>query len=166
MIEARSRQRGAALIVVLIALLAMALTAITAMRAALNADQVAGNLIAQTLAREAAYEALRYCERELLEDRPAIAILAAPAEEAGPAWQDPAAWDGAQAQATSVSQSRSPGTQSPLPQCLAEASPLDADEVVLITARGFSPDYLRDDGGQVLSGSVVWLQSLVSLVER
>jgi hypothetical protein len=40
----------------------------------------------------------------------------------------------------------------------------DANVAYVITARGFSPGYTADAvTGRTLSGSVVWLQSMVSL---
>jgi hypothetical protein len=51
----------------------------------------------------------------------------------------------------------------PSPQCLPEYTFLNdgTTQVVLITARGFSPDYQQDDTGRTTAGSVVWLQSML-----
>ena len=49
-----------------------------------------------------------------------------------------------------------------LPQCMAEYSPL-GNSVVIVTSRGFSPDYTANNNGETQSGSVIWLQSIVSL---
>jgi hypothetical protein len=49
----------------------------------------------------------------------------------------------------------------------ADARGYSSDYVVLhrITARGFSPDFERDAGGQPIAGAEVWLQSLVRGVQ-
>jgi hypothetical protein len=43
-----------------------------------------------------------------------------------------------------------------LPQCVVERNTVQG---LLITARGFSPDYTRDAAGETLTGAVVWVQS-------
>jgi hypothetical protein len=35
------------------------------------------------------------------------------------------------------------------------------DNIVVVTARGFSDNYVQDSAGHTQSGSVVWLQSII-----
>lgn len=165
----RRGDRGVALVVVLVAMTVLVFMAFAALRGSMSADDVANALVAQSQARESAQLALRYCERELLEENPAVPSWPAPAASAPPAWRTLAHWAGPTSIASRVPAAIwSPpegATPSPAPQCIAERSPLGAAgvEVVVVTARGFSADFAETPDGRSLSGAVVWLQSTVSL---
>jgi type IV pilus assembly protein PilX len=53
------------------------------------------------------------------------------------------------------------------PECVAETQTLgvapNTFTAIVVTARGFSPDYSADVNGQTTAGSVVWLQSILNL---
>lgn len=53
------------------------------------------------------------------------------------------------------------------PECVVEIQTLGIAPatftVTVVTARGFSPDYRADNAGDTISGSVVWLQSILNL---
>lgn len=169
------RQRGVSLIIALIVLIIIGLASASMMRGALVSDQVANNTRSQTLAAQAADVALRYCEQQL----PActtVKCLAAPvpvppATTAPGAWETSTNWFGS-GRATSVNvvpsaSVNSAAASSPLfsaatlPECIVEHSPLSTTTYV-VTARGFSPDYVPDtSSGKTVAGSVVWVQSIV-----
>ena len=171
----RGRQRGVSLIITLIMLVIIGLTAASAMRGAASSEQVVNSLRLQNLAQQYAEGSLRYCETQIgLADASRVATLReaqilAPTGSV-PSWQVTATWVGGATRFTTVpaSQIRSadssiiPGT---LPQCFAERATLpDGSTAIIITARGFSPDYTANSTtGQTLTGSVVWLQSVVVL---
>ena len=50
-----------------------------------------------------------------------------------------------------------------LPDCMVEKQTLASGAVYVITARGFSLDYAADTRGFTVTGSVVWLQTLLSI---
>lgn len=172
------QQRGVTLIIALIVLLIIGLASASMMRGALVSDQIAGNTRSQTQAAQAADVALRYCERQLPAPPAtacpagifclAAAVPVAPATAASGAWEAASNWHGA-GRAASVNVVPSSAMKSAvsttsfsnLPECIIERSPLSAAAYV-VTARGFSPDYVADKKtGKTTSGSVVWVQSTV-----
>ncbi len=166
----RLKDHGVALPVVLVAMVALSFTALAAMKSAANTGQVAVNLTAQAQARESAHTAIRYCERILNEEPAAITVWPAPTDGARAAWAQASSWAGADVRAESVPWAllRSPaGEPAPAvaPQCLVESIPMKgpAASVMLITARGFSPDFTQDAAGLPLSGAIVWEQAVVAL---
>ena len=64
---------------------------------------------------------------------------------------------------TQITAGDSAYTPNNLPQCVAERSRMpDGNNVTVITARGFSPDYAANNvTGETTAGSVVWLQSIL-----
>ncbi|WP_230178914.1 hypothetical protein [Aquabacterium sp. CECT 9606] len=154
------------LIVVLIMLVVIGLVSAAAMRGALTADQISNNARLENLAKQAAQIALRFCEAQLV-PTPRITIYPAPTDigtDTKATWETYAHWSGPQAgiKATTVPESYLKATDSyaprTLPQCLVENSRFSPNAKI-VTARGFGPDY---DATRA-SGSVVWLQSVVSL---
>lgn len=168
----RPHQRGVTLIIALIVLIIIALTSASVMRSALVSDQVANNTRTQTLAAQAADLALRYCEQQVPACVAPFNCLAAPAAAAPAAWETAGNWFGA-GRAASVnvvpaSKVNSAGiatalfSNATLPECIAEHSPLLGATTYVITARGFSPDYVVNaTTGKTVAGSVVWVQSIV-----
>lgn len=161
------KQSGVVLIVVLIMLVVIGLVSAAAMRGALSADQISNNARLENLAKQAAQIALRYCEAQLALPTPGVTIYPAPTDigtDTKAAWETYTHWSGTPAgiKATTVPESYLKATDSyaprTLPQCLVENSRFSTDAKV-VTARGFGPDY---DATRA-SGSVVWLQSVVSL---
>lgn len=164
-------QSGVTLIVVLIMLVIIGLVSATAMRRASTADLITNNTRLENLAKQAAQAGLRYCENKVINlgsGIPEIPVHAAPVTATDkPTWQTFSHWQTSDAkyvkvplqEVSSVDSSFKPST---LPQCMAEFSPTAAG-IVVITARGFSPDYTAESDGTTRSGSVVWLQSIIAL---
>jgi hypothetical protein len=172
-------QRGVALIAALLMLALVALLSASLMRNALGLDLVAGNARSRSLAEQAALSALRYCERALLASPPGLTLLDAPADDDGdphtdgPAyWSRFGSWHGGGRLAGDVPAELLVSDDGAfvaghLPQCLAERHRVADDgltELVLVTARGFSPDYAEDRLGRPRAGAVVWTQAILSPV--
>jgi Tfp pilus assembly protein PilX len=173
----RHAQEGAVLIVVLVLLLTAVIMSMGVMRASLSNDVITNNTRMQNLATEMAQLALRYCERDVLKAESGDAtvalfgtvgsIQAAPQPGAQPSWKSSEKWKTSVVKTLRVtdlqSVSGSSGNSivtlnadSPMPTCMAEHGP---GSTMLVTSRGFSPDYAADNGGNTTRGSVVWLQS-------
>ena len=172
-------QRGVALFAALLMLGLIALLSASVMRSALGLDLVAGNARSRSLAEQAAQSALRYCERTLLDAPPGLALLDAPADDDGDPhtdgpshWSRHASWHGSGRLAGDVpaelmASDDGAFVPSHLPQCLAERHRVADDgltELVLVTARGFSPDYAEDRLGWPQAGAVVWMQAILGPV--
>jgi type IV pilus assembly protein PilX len=179
-------QRGLSLVVVLIMLVVIGLTAASAMRSATTSQKVTNNVRMDNLAQQYAEAALRYCEGQLqLADAirvNSLKIAVIPTVDmtvvgATPAWQNVTSWTGAagsggaSATRTSLPQGQysTAGLSSVLPakapECVAEIQNIGAPAftVTVVTARGFSSNYSADVNGNTVSGSVVWLQSIINL---
>ena len=175
-----NRQRGMSLVIVLIMLVVIGLTSAAAIRSATSGERVTNNMRMQNLAQQYAEAALRYCETQIsLADASRVVTLresniVTTAFGADGAWSQADTWigaGGAAASKTSVPSAQlksadSSSLPSNLPQCVVEKQTLaDSKTAYVITARGFSPDYTADAGtGATKSGSVVWLQSILSLI--
>lgn len=175
----RRRQAGVSLIIVLVMLVIIGLTSASAIKSAISGEKVTNNIRMQNLAQQYAEAALRYCEAELGKaDASRVATLAeanivTTAFGASPAWALGATWisvGGASASRTTLPSAQIESTDSAFkpatrPQCVVEKQVMaDANMAYVITARGFSPDYTADAStGVTTNGSVVWLQSTVSL---
>jgi type IV pilus assembly protein PilX len=164
-------QRGVSLIITLLLLVIIGLTAAAAMRSAVSSEKVINNMRAESLAQQYAEVGLRYCEQQMAlgtASRPAtlqddqILIVAA---GAAPKWSDPATWEGGLALRTIVPNEQFKNADSSFfpataPQCFVEKQTLaDGNNAVVITARGFSPDYRAGANGVTNAGSVVWIQT-------
>ncbi len=176
--QTQRTQQGAALIMVLVLLLLVILMSMGVMRTSLTSDAITINARSQTLATEMAQLALRFCEEDIkrafgssttpLLFSKATPILEKAATEEAMAWRDKDNWaDGTGAAKTLRTEHLKSSVTKMLPaknpQCLAEYSPVDAGagpKIIVLTARGFSPDYSEDDADKaIVAGSVVWLQS-------
>lgn len=181
-----SHQRGVSLLIVLIMLVVIGMTSAASLRSASSNERISHNFRMHALAEQYAEAALRYCETQLtLADGARVdslkeASLRAFTGAAYPAWANPLTWTGtggASASLTSVPEAVVKSAESAfkpmqLPQCAVEkqslaltlnGAPAGAADVYVITARGFSTDYSASPQGASLTGSVVWLQSLVSV---
>ena len=164
-LQTHSRQQGVTLLVVMVMLVVIGLVSVSAMRRATNADMVANNSRLEQLAKQAAEAGLRYCEAQLITTGAAVKVQSANAT--APAWNTFSNWQSG-GTATTIPEAYLKSTDTAmalprqLPQCMAEYSPL-GNSVVIVTARGFSPDYTANNNGETQSGSVIWLQSIVSL---
>lgn len=170
------------LIIVLIMVVVIGLTSAAAIRNATSGEKLTDNIRLQNLAQQYAEAALRFCEAELSKadgtrtlgwNENEIIQTAAGTADAATGWGQTATWlgtGGAAASLTLVPKSVIQSIDSafkppPQPQCVVEKQLMaDANVAYVITARGFSPGYTADSAtGRTLSGSVVWLQSMVSL---
>jgi len=173
--HSRRHARGVSLIITMIMIVIIGLTAAAAMRGTASSERVTNSIRMQNMAQQYAEAALRYCEAQIsLADAARVSGLKEAditlSATATADWQKTATWVGGatkrvsvpSAQIKSADSSITPGT---LPQCFAERLLLsDNSQVVAITARGFSPDYVADAStGETTRGSVVWLQSILAL---
>lgn len=180
--------RGSALIITLVLLVVIGVTSVMSMRVALFGSLVGQNLRAHGLAMEAAELGLRHCEERVALNPAATPMMAGDGGAAsGREWQSAANWT---ARAIVVPQTVAGGTLSTeqLPQCLIRMLTVDEyraaltvtpgsetvedrgiapEQVALyrITARGYSPDFRRDDDGRAIAGAEVWLQSMIRAIE-
>jgi type IV pilus assembly protein PilX len=185
----RKSIKGISLIVVMMMLIVISFTALSAMKSATSGERVTNNIRMQSLAQQYAEAALRYCEAEVAKvDANRVNTLrnanifndngsGSPVNANYPAagWSQANTWTnaggGAASSLTAVPAAQiqsgiSTFVPTRLPQCVAERSQLpDGSLVTVITARGFSPDYVRKDAASELTenGSVVWLQSTLLL---
>jgi type IV pilus assembly protein PilX len=163
-----ARQHGVTLIIALVMLVVIGLASAAVMRSSLTSDVVANNTRLHTLAQQAAQLALRFCETQVeRESKDWIGGFSIhDASPGDPYWQSFASWQGGGAvQAVDVpdavlASADSSFKPSTAPQCLAEWSDaVPGTRTIIVTARGFSPDFDQTDTGRQTAGSVVWLQS-------
>lgn len=179
----RSQSRGVSLIIVLVMMVIIGITAATSMRSATSEQRVTNNIRMEATAQQYAEAALRFCEAQMriLPDTGrlaqfATATLQAAASNVVPVfpathpsnWENPANWT-----ATGVVTGRHTlvdadigdnTTNKPAvkPQCLVEFQTRGAFAFTVVTARGFSPDYVANGDGTTKQGAVVWLQSIIN----
>ncbi|MBQ0933359.1 hypothetical protein KAK07_11500 [Ideonella sp. 4Y16] len=167
-----SRQRGVTLIIALVMLVVIGLASAAVMRSSLTSDVVSNNARLHTLAQQAAQLALRFCETQIeRESKDWIGGFTINAASPGdPYWQSFTTWHGGSAvQAIKVpdavlASGDSSFKPTTVPQCLAEWSDaVPGTRTIIVTARGFSPDYDQTDAGRQTAGSVVWLQSTLRI---
>lgn len=163
-----SSQQGVVLIIVLVMLVVIGLTSASVMRNALSADAVSANVRSEALATEAAQIALAHCERQaLIQVGGSVPVQAVATGD--PHWQTLANWNsttGPIPTTLTLDQLRTTDATFNarfMPQCMVEQSPLNPASVIVVTARGFSPDYSQDANRRAQTGSVVWLQSTLRL---
>lgn len=177
----RSASQGISLIIVLIMLVIIGITSATAMRSATSEQRATNNLRAEATAQQYAEAALRYCEDQIRNVPDAgrnaklkLAVIPTTAFGTAPLWDSAASWATGAGAASRViltaAQIGDANTTAPTfpPECMVEMQGLSAVDatrtVAVVTARGFSTDYARDDanGGVTTKGAVVWLQSIVN----
>lgn len=164
-------QQGIVLIVVLIMLVVIGLVSVNMMRESLSTDQVSNNVRSEALASEAAQIALAYCEAESIKASSTTVTKKAKPTSGNAIWQTLSNWNLASGAANAPTtlteaqmiESNASFKANKMPQCMAEYSTASngTDTVLIVTARGFSPDYTADANGNTASGSVVWLQSIL-----
>lgn len=162
------RQQGVVLIVVLVMLVVIGLASVGTMRQSLSSDSITQNLRSEALAQEAAQIALRHCEAGIVRATDPIGVK----DHAARAhWDNRNNWDAVGGTSSPITLTRdqvasadASFTPTQLPQCMAEYSDLgDGRSVVIVTARGFSPDHAADTNGETTRGAAVWLQSTLRL---
>ena len=173
-----TQQSGVVLLIALVMLVVIGLASVAIIRTATNTDAVSENARRQNQAMQAAQAALLYCEQQIADDKlsPATAVTAPATEN----WQTFANWNdikGIDARAlggpivvpvatltsNGVTGSRySNNTDIPLPKCMAQNRAVGSNTVIVVTAIGYSDDFLANDKtGQTKAGATVWLQSFI-----
>jgi type II secretory pathway pseudopilin PulG len=166
---ARSRkdQAGITLAIMLVMLVVIAMTSVAVIRGSMSADRVSNNLRLQTNATQMAQIALRYCETQALSATPALGFTLQASAVGAARWNTFASWHGTSAVSmnipdTFLAASAVAASPAKYPQCMAEkATTADGREIIVVTARGFSPDYSEGSDGRAESGSAIWLQSVL-----
>ena len=182
------RQRGVVLLIALVLMIAIGISSALAMRTALFGDLVSHNMRTQNLAFQAAEIALRFCEDQVINNPFAagfnIIDLGNPNPAVNNEWQLDANWAAASSNEVPDAWLGNTVDYETRPICMvrrmsydevvgAAALPADAPRpedrgvspdflfFFRVTARGFSPDYEEDNNGNAISGSEVWLQSML-----
>lgn len=158
------RQDGVVLVVALVMLAIISLASVAVMRNSLSGDKVSDNTRRHTQALQAAQAGLRYCENQVLDSKLTPEPVApTPTDEA---WRTFSNWTSGTIRQT-VSEDFMTGKDHPappvnMPQCMAQLRTVGSALVVVVTARGFSDNYIQTNG-RTEAGSVVWLQSILQL---
>ena len=170
----RRHSRGVSLIIVLIMMIIIGITAATAMRNATSEQRATNNMRMEASALQYAEAALRYCENQM-RGSSASRPITLQTTAIGTAttfgyttsgWEDPLTWTGTTGRKSStrtevpdsiIQDSAATVLPTYKPECVVENM---TGYGVVITARGYSPDYTRDGSGVTTSGAVVWLQSI------
>lgn len=170
------QQAGAVLPVALILLVVMTMAGLLSAKRAATHDAIAHNLRVNEIAQQSAESALRHCEAVVIdmEDNgggtyPADVVRVGTTEISDPEapgalWLQPANWADSSANRIVAPLSfnasvRAESQGLPPPQCIAQAL---TNGRYLITARGLSADATFDANGRLVSGSEVWLQSILT----
>lgn len=169
--------RGIVLVVALIMMGVIAAGSAIAIKLAMSSGQIASSLRSNNLAMQAAEAGLRWCElqsRLAVRANPSAVVIQGETMEGEELWRETDNFNDENIVVSVpqnvlvtnglVSYPRAPEcvvqriTLPPPPGADAPGtpSPRDLNEVLLITVRGFSPDYRR---GADSSGGEVWLQS-------
>jgi type IV pilus assembly protein PilX len=176
---AEQRQQGVVLVVSLIFLIILSLVSLYVTRGVIVGEQVSKNIRANATATQSAETALRYCEDRVRTAQP-LNTLEAPVDLAPGAlpsqWQTRVNWtDGSTVSVQIPSDQVTAQGMRPLPmqpRCMVERFSLppapgeDPQSVsilqpYLITAVGFTRDYVADANNRPISGGEVWLQSIL-----
>lgn len=173
------RCRGVVLPVALMLLVVVLLAGVSAARVAVSHHTFSDNLRTTQVARQAAEAGLRYCEDVALDlvdndsQRFGSAVTGKILQPAPPLadiatahWTQLTHWSSGAAQLLTAPQAYSDGvkTEAQLvnpPTCMAERI---SDDRILITARGLSNNATTDGDGRLITGSEVWLQSILKPV--
>lgn len=178
-------QRGAVLAMSLILLVLISLVAITALKGSISGEQVSKNMRTNSVALQSAETALRLCEQAVrsgvlqLGDAPEDIVLIQPIPDALAAGDMPDQWSIrtnwaaglAPRVTTAIPNERvvvAGMRPMPAPRCMVEQyrlPRLDPDPTLsdpfLVTAVGFSPDYTQNAAGDGMTGSEMWVQSVL-----
>ncbi len=181
-----SSQKGIVLVMGLILLVVISMVAMYTLRSTLTGEQVSKNFRSQSMAMQSAETALRICENavranltQLGTGSDAVNFIVIPTpdtwdnSEAIPAqWRTRANWTSTSpVMATKIPISLIGSTEMrplPPPRCMVEQYELPImgedktmSQPFLVTVVGYSPDYQADSKVNTISGSEVWLQSIL-----
>jgi type IV pilus assembly protein PilX len=176
-----TQERGVVLPIALIMLVIISFAGLLAARNSASFEQFSNNMRTNQVARVFAEDALRQCERVArasVEGSAAFAdvgkvedtnVIAADTEMAisGGLWNTRSNWASGAANLITVipsytgsdAQSSAQIKVANRPTCIVQAM---INDRFLITSRGLSNDAVVDAGGQLTSGSEVWLQSILT----
>lgn len=172
------RQRGIVLPMALIMLVIISLAGLLAARNSATHEQFSNNMRTTQVARQSAEAALRFCEAVVvdlasnegaihgaLEGKVVTAELD-PANITAGAWNTRANWVSGAAnlitytpEFNSAVQAEAQVSATNYPTCLIQAM---TQGRFLVTSRGLSNDAAVDDNDQLVRGSEIWLQSVLS----
>jgi len=141
------------------------------MRGALSSDLVTNNVRVQSLANQAAQVALKYCEKQVGNPGglpPDFNLRPKPVDPKTKLdWETFGNWsnvDIVNNVPEEFMKSELSSFWPKMPQCIAQYTQFGGKDAIVITARGFSPDFKADDDtGATEAGSVVWLQYLLAV---
>jgi type IV pilus assembly protein PilX len=170
------KQGGIVLILALILLVVISSVAIFSVRSAISGEQVSNSIRINVAATQAAEIGLRYCENSLLGGN--FYFISLPLNEAADPnnpmptkWRNRANWaTEAMVVPMFFANSADAGgrTMNNRPMCMSEEMQVQPDGTTspnpatyLITSRGFTQDYQTNGSGVVISGSEVWMQSVL-----
>ena len=167
-------ERGIVLLLVLIILVVLSGAAIWAAKASISGEQVANNIRISATVTELAELALRYCEDGVIQNNNTLVRLPFPmgttSGELPSAWQTLSNWTVTPSNINVMPNAqlqdalgRSPAKA---PICMIEEmrlAPIDMQRLqgFLITARGFSQDYVEAANGAITSGTDAWVQTMI-----
>jgi type II secretory pathway pseudopilin PulG len=169
--RASSAQRGVSLIIAMAMLVVIGLVSVAVMRNASSSDVVSVNTRAQAQANQYAQVAEKFCESQIPTTTKRVGYQTG---GTAPYWSTFANWYPAAAsgKAHTLSAAELSNTDSTIvtpvdaakPQCMFEdlTIPGNTGHAFIVTARGFSVDYKPDGKGNTATGSVVWLQAVVT----
>ncbi len=168
----RAGHSGVSLIIVLIMLGIIGMMSAAVMRSVTSNEMVARNFRHQLLAQQQAESALRYCERQLLlldtQRPPTLREAQLPVADPTQGWALQPSWNGVGTAGASLTtlptdfvSMPGEGEAAVPPQCLVEKRAGSLGEAYRVTARGYSPSYVRDSAGNTSAGTVSWLQTEV-----
>ena len=167
-------ERGIVLLLVLIILVVLSGAAIWAAKASISGEQVANNIRTSANVTELAELALRYCEYAVIQNKAAVIRLPipvdAPSDALPNAWQTLTNWPTSAGKTNQVPEAQLQDalgySPAQAPVCMIEVlrlAPIDMQRMqgFLITARGFSQDYVEAANGAITSGTDAWVQSMI-----
>jgi type IV pilus assembly protein PilX len=177
------KQCGAVLAMSLILLVLISLVAITALKGSISGEQVSKNMRTSSVVLQSAETALRLCEDAVRSGVLLVGLAKVKVQDSmdlAPGdmptqWQTRANWvpdpDPDLGMITSVpaAQGVDAGMRPlPAPRCMVEhyrLPRLDPDSTLsdpfLVTAVGYSPDYTQNAAGESMTGSEMWVQSVL-----
>ena len=174
MVTLNKRQQGYALVIAIILMLVMAFAALAAVQTSGMDSSINNNTRARVQALQAAEGAINYCRTQVLNGPVPVNIIADTGDDAL-SWMASGSWSSSGVNVLntvpvfSATQTSTLSTTAPNPFCLIENVTTftrnNSGGLMLvaykITARGYSPNYQEDGTGTQLTGSQVWLQSIV-----
>ena len=157
----------------LIILVVLSGAAIWAAKASISGEQLANNIRISATVTELAELALRYCEDGVIQNNSNLVRL--PFPEGAASGELPSAWQTLSNWTVTSNINVMPNAQlqdalgrSPAkaPICMIEEmrlAPIDMQRLqgFLITARGFSQDYVEAANGAITSGTDAWVQTMI-----